>query len=185
MAEITQRNPVLSPTQRGRKVSLPALPLVFVLLAFLALAALAVAEMRWIPEGMPREHVARTILIATVRSSNDEPSWLNQAQTQFDNPAFLRSVLSAGVDPLDGLDPGELERMASVHTQCIDLETAHGKQRALLLIATFRGPDQTQLDAIASTWREQVTAAMAAQTPEAVVVSDGLQQPYRLCTEEP
>ncbi|MBI4307549.1 MAG: hypothetical protein HY684_01950 [Chloroflexi bacterium] len=162
--------------------------LVPVVLVFLV--ALAVLEVYWIPESMPREYVGRATLIIFPTSASESNEWTEDLEGQTKDPRLVQAVIArldlGGSESGASLSPDQLAKRVHVRTQCVQVPEASGAVReGRFLVVTARGKDQEELDRIVKAWsRAFSAAAQSSEAPLEVSTPERIGLPYQVCMEE-
>ena len=176
----TQRN-----QRAGRGVPLRLLALLAVVLF---LGMLAVAETVWIPDSMPREHVASSSLALVPRRgvpAADPQEWMDRVARLANDHVVLASVITK-LELKNGtlgelLSPDQLREQLRVSAECIlVIDEQSGPERGALLSIGVRGGDKAELTAIAGAW---VDAFVERSSISSTYPDVALGAPYLPCVE--
>jgi hypothetical protein len=163
-------------------------------LLLVLLGLLGYAETVWLHEALPQDRVSRVSLAAFPGDRSGAPpeaalapEWQARLTADATRADVLQAIGAQVGQELpashESVAAPELTKRMRVTAQCIQTASADGRAvRGLLLVATVRGSDGPEVEAIARAWSKQMVKVGTAEHPGLVVVPvEALSVPYEAC----
>lgn len=163
-------------------------------LLLVLLGLLGYAETVWLHEALPQDRVSRVSLAAfpgdrpgAPPNAALAPEWQARLTADATSATVLQAISTqVGLElpaSRESVAAPELTKQMRVTAQCIQTASMDGRAvRGLLLVATVRGSDGPEVEAIARAWSKQMVEVGAAEHPGLVVVPvEALSVPYEAC----